>query len=180
VQASLSSLWTGTGESSGTLLAVQAGTQDALPLLPYTPHSPLSHTSPDPPQLPHSTHTQHSGSSHSPLSLLYCPYAINTPASLSAFSFIHPFGSAPGSFHHIKTPPVSAALARSQVSQHSEGHHARKSSLVTGFAPEALYPSGSAYTVRHSPPASPTEFSTPLTPYEPASTSPISPSLLAL
>jgi hypothetical protein len=159
--------------------------QDTSPSSPYTPHSPLSQISPNPPQSTNSAHTQHSGSSHSHLSLLYHPSVVNTPTSPSAFSFIHPFAFAPGSsasatFTHIGTPPVSAASPRSQVSQYSAGHHAKKLSLVTGFAMGAPYPSGSAYPTHHSPSASHNEPSTPVTPNEPSSPSSIPPSPLVL
>jgi hypothetical protein len=137
VQTSLSSLRTNTSESSGTLSAVSAGTQDASPSLPYTSDWPLSHI-------------------QAPPALLSLRCITNNPTSPSAFSFIHSFGSAPGtlasaSFPHIGISLVSAASTRSQASQYSAGHHAKKSSLVTGFALGAPYPSGPAYATRHSP-----------------------------
>jgi hypothetical protein len=100
--------------------------------------SPLSHVFPTPPQSAHTARIQHSSSSHSHLSPLYHPSAVNTPTSPSAFSFIHPFDSAPGSsasasYLHIGTPPVSAELARSQVVQSWAGQHARKSSRGDEF-----------------------------------------------
>jgi hypothetical protein len=135
--SSLSFLKTSASGSSGTLSAVSAGTQDASPSSPYTSHSPLSHI-------------------HAPPTFLSLPCLTNNPTSPPALSFIHSFGSAPGtlasaSFPQIGISLVSAASTRSQASQYSAGHHAKKSSLVTGFALGVPYQSGPAYATRHSP-----------------------------
>jgi hypothetical protein len=95
------------------------------------------------PQSVHSAYFHHSGSTHSPPSPLYHFSAVSTPISLSAFSFIHPFDSAPGfltsvSIPHVGILPSSAGSARSPIPLYSVGHHAEKSSLVTSFTMESL------------------------------------------
>jgi hypothetical protein len=122
--------------------------------------------SPNPPQPVHLAYIQHLGSPHSPLSPLYHSSAVSTLTSLSTLTYIHPFDLAPessasASFPHIGTPPVSAASARSRVSQYLAGHHARNSSPLTSFVMRVPHPSGSAYATRRSPLASPNKPSSP-------------------
>jgi hypothetical protein len=143
------------------------------------------HLSPNPPprQPGPSAHSQHSASSHYSLSPLYHCSAINTP------HLLWPSHSSTRSalFRGLRAQHPYLTSGLNPFRLHPQGHnslstgrHARESSLVMSLAMVAPYSFGSACATRHLPPASPTEFYTPLTPNKPSSPSSISPSPLAL